>query len=81
MIVLRSINPEQNRFREYGMDIQPGLFEEWCLTRWWHRIGQKAQKLEMWFDSLEAAEQARNSVLVQRSKNGYAVVTQTPPHV
>ncbi|MCB1052507.1 MAG: WGR domain-containing protein [Acidobacteria bacterium] len=71
-VVMQSIDPDRNRHREYGMEIQPTLFGEYALIRWWHRIGQKPQKMEQWFDSMADALEAQDQVIRLRQKHGYA---------
>ena len=75
MIVLQSIDEKRNRYREYVIDIQPGLFGNYCLTTRWGRIGWPGWRERIyWFDSMEDARRRAEVLMRRRKRNKYVVV-------
>ena len=68
---LHRIEPTHNCYRYYVLSLQPGLFEEWCLTRSWGRMGTKGRQLIVWFESKEQAEQVYERTLRAKLRRGY----------
>ena len=68
---LTRIDPPNNAYRFYRMEIMPGLFGEWSLIREWGRIGQPGQVRVDWYDTEAAAKDARFDILMKKAKRGY----------
>jgi predicted DNA-binding WGR domain protein len=65
------IDPPNNVHRFYRMEIMLGLFGEWSLIREWGRIGQAGQVRVDWFDTEDAAKDARFNLLMKKTRRGY----------
>ena len=63
--------PQGNVFRFYRMEIVRGLFGDWGLVRNWGRIGSSGQVCTDWFDTEDAAKDARFDLHMQKAKRGY----------
>lgn len=68
---LTEIEPQANQFRCYRMEIVPGLFGDWGLIREWGSSGGGGRVRTDWFDSEEAAKDARFELNIQKAKRGY----------
>lgn len=68
---LKKSDPTANMHRFYRMDIVPGLFGDWGLLRNWGRIGSSGQVRTDWFETEEAANDARFALHMQKAKRGY----------
>lgn len=68
---LTRIEPNANLHRFYRMDIVPGLFGDWGLVRNWGRIGSSGQARTDWFDTEDAAKDARFDLHMAKAKRGY----------
>ena len=68
---LHRIEPAHNCYRYYILSLQPGLFDEWCLTRSWGRMGSKGRHLIVWFESKEQAEQVYERTRRAKLRRGY----------
>ena len=66
MVVLNSTDPTQNRFREYTLDVQKGLFETWTVFVHWGRIGTRGQKQEYLYETFEEAIHQAHAILLKR---------------
>jgi predicted DNA-binding WGR domain protein len=68
---LHRIEPARNCYRYYALSLQPGLFEEWSLTRSWGRMGTKGRHLIVWFASQEEAERVYERTRRAKLRRGY----------
>ncbi|WP_290557037.1 WGR domain-containing protein [Aestuariivita sp.] len=68
---LTKTDPSANMHRFYRMDIVPGLFGDWGLLRSWGRIGSSGQVRTDWFETEEAAKDARFNLQMRKAKRGY----------
>ena len=68
---LHRIEPVLNCYRYYVLSLQPGLFDEWCLTRSWGRMGSKGRHLIVWFESKDQAEQVYEHTRRAKLRRGY----------
>ena len=75
-LLLRSVDPTRQRYREYAVSIQPGLFGDWCLVTRWGRIGTTGQQRRYWFETAEEAEAQQRRILKQRERHGYHLIEQ-----
>ena len=78
MVVLHSTDPAQNRFREYSLDVQEGLFETWTIFVHWGRIGTRGQAQEYLHETLDDAIRQANTILLKRYRNRYEVLETDP---
>lgn len=69
---LKRIEPENNMYRFYRMEIVRGLFSEWGLVREWGRIGRSGTMRTDWFGTEVEAKDARFKLQMQKAKRGYA---------
>ena len=75
MMLLRSIDPAKNRFRDYVLDVQPGLFGDWCVITRWGRIGSRGgQERCYWFATEEEARASVQRMLRRRHRHGYVAI-------
>jgi predicted DNA-binding WGR domain protein len=65
------IEPERNCYRYYELSLQPGLFQEWSLSRSWGRIGAKGRDKIVWFASREQAERFYERKRREKLRRGY----------
>ena len=72
-VTLRFIDPENNKWRFYRLDVQPDLFGQWCLVREWGRIGSQGQTMTTAFPSEVEAELALNRLCRSKTRRGYVV--------
>lgn len=68
---LQSIDPEKNRYREYSLTVQPGLFGDYCLTIHWGRIGTQGDFKDYWHSTEEEAIQHSSRIVKKRLVRGY----------
>lgn len=68
---LTRTNEGANLYRFYRMQIVRGLFGDWGLVRNWGRIGSFGQQRTDWFDTEDAAKDARFDLHMQKAKRGY----------
>lgn len=68
---LTKLEPKDNLFCFYSMEIVPGLFGNWGLVRNWGRIGSSGQQRTDWFGREDAARDARFDLHMQKAKRGY----------
>ncbi len=73
MIVLQSICPEENRFREYIMELEVDLFSA-NLNISWGRIGGRHRRIELQFDTRVEAEKEARRRLKRRGQRRYVVI-------
>ena len=66
------IDASRNMARFYSTTIQPNLFGGQSLVRNWGRIGSAGQLRIDFFDSETDAIEARDQLVVSKSKRGYA---------
>lgn len=78
MLILESIDPRKNRYREYSIDVQPGLFETWTVFTHWGRKGTQGQQKEYLFDSFREAKKETRRLLNLRHRHGYQLVSTSP---
>ena len=72
MIILRSINPATNRYRQYSLEIQPTLFGGHSLVARWGRIGaQRGQTRTYFFDTADQAISKALEIQQIRKRHGY----------
>jgi predicted DNA-binding WGR domain protein len=64
-------DPAKNMNRFYKVVVTETLFGEWALIREWGRIGAAGTVREEWFESLDQAENVRESLRRRKSKKGY----------
>ena len=57
--------------RFYRIEIAPGLFGDWSLIREWGRISQPGRVRVDWYDTEDAAKDARFDIQMQKAKLGY----------
>ena len=70
-MLLIKTEPQGNMFRFYRMEIVRGLFGDWGLVRNWGRIGSSGQLRTDWFDTEDAAKDARFALQMTKAKRGY----------
>jgi predicted DNA-binding WGR domain protein len=76
MIVLDSISPEEDRYRQYVIGIQPCLFGGVYLTTCWGRLdGKGHQRKEYWFATENEALDKARSVIRVRFRHNYRIVS------
>lgn len=46
-IHFHKIEPHNNMRRFYTLSVQPNLFGEWCVMRYWGRIGTLGQSQQL----------------------------------
>lgn len=68
---LQSIDHEKNRYREYSLTVQPGLFGDYCLRVHWGRIGAQGDFKDYWHPSEEEAVQLAAKIVKKRLARGY----------
>ena len=71
---LEHLDPDQNCFRFYHLEIQPTLFGGWSLVRQWGRIGTWGRGAVNCFETRAQAEAASEKVISSKCRHGYAVV-------
>lgn len=80
-IYLYRIEPTRNCYRYYVLCLEPGLFEEWSLTRSWGRMGTKGRHLIGWFPSREQAERMVERLRRAKLRRGYQLTLFPLPHL
>lgn len=74
MIVLQSVAEDENRYREYVLEMSDGLFGEVCLEVSWGRIGNRLRRMELWFTSWQSALDEAEKRIRTRRRHRYKVV-------
>jgi predicted DNA-binding WGR domain protein len=69
--LLFRVDPELNMARFYKLDVQPTLFGEWAVVREWGRIGRGGTVRSDAYDTIGAAEKARDRQWEIKSRRGY----------
>jgi predicted DNA-binding WGR domain protein len=72
---LRSIDPDQNRWRAYAIDLQPTLFGDLALVTRWGRIGTRGQEKIYHFPNREEALSRLRTLVRRRRRHGYELVS------
>ncbi len=74
MIILRSVDPTKNRYRQYAIEVQPTLFGGYGVTARWKRIGaRRGQTRTYYFPTAgEAIKEALHLVELRR-RRGYTI--------
>lgn len=68
----RRIEPAQNRYRWYGIDVQPTLWGTWRCVAAWGRIGQASRRQRCVCEgSFEEALQAARQHQRRKERRGY----------
>ena len=70
-IDLVRIDPKQNMARFYGIAIQPTLFGEVSVVRFWGRIGSRGRTMSVTYVDAEGAVDACENLEHQKRKRGY----------
>jgi predicted DNA-binding WGR domain protein len=70
-IYLECHDEEHNKHRFYQLFVMRGLLGEWALVREWGRVGSPGTVRKDWFDSVEEADLARQTITQQKIKKGY----------
>jgi predicted DNA-binding WGR domain protein len=79
MIILDSIIPDKNHYRQYAISIQSCLFGGVYLTTSWGRVdGSRHQKKEYWFATENEALAKARSVIKTRIRHKYEIVSKGP---
>lgn len=73
-VELRSIQPEQNRFRRYRIVEQGNLLGGADLIIEWGRVGAGGQVRCERFEGIEALQARRRALLHRRRRHGYVSV-------
>ncbi len=71
------IDAAQNMSRFWELSVQPGLFGDYCVTRFWGRNGTGGQSTERWFAAEEAAEGWAGRMTRLKIQRGYVSVGRT----
>jgi predicted DNA-binding WGR domain protein len=79
MIILDSIIPDKDRYRQYVISIQTCLFGGVYLTTSWGRVdGSRHQKKEYWYATEDEALVKARSVIKARIRHKYEIVSKGP---
>ena len=79
MIVLDSINPDKDRYRQYVIGIQECLLGGvYLTTRWGRADGTRHQKKEYWFATENEALKKARSVIKIRIRHNYQIIIRGP---
>ena len=70
-IHLTQIDPDQNMARFYEMSIQPTLFGEATVFRYWGRIGTRGQSMMVTYPQATNASVAVAKLDRQKQRRGY----------
>lgn len=65
------VDPEKNMARWYEIDVQPTLFGEFTVERYWGRIGAVGQSKTFWFSDETAADEMARQVAATKLRRGY----------
>jgi predicted DNA-binding WGR domain protein len=77
-VELQLVDPPRNRFRFYAVTETATLFEAHALAIAWGRIGGPMRRRLETFDSREALERRRRTLLATRERHGYAARVASP---
>jgi len=79
LIILDSIIPDKDRYRQYAIGIQECLFGGVYLTTSWGRSdGTRNQKKEYWFATENEALKKARSVIKTRINHNYQIINESP---
>ena len=72
-IRFEQVDPEKNRFRQYGITLSQNLLGEWVVICIWGRIGGAKQMKETYFSSKSEAVELAERIAHRRLLRGYQV--------
>ena len=76
MIILRSVDPTKNRYRQYVIEVQPTLFGGHGVTTRWKRIGaRRGQTRTYYFSTARDAVKKALHLVELRRRHGYHVIS------
>ena len=70
-ITLYRVNPDNNMYRFYHLEIQQDLFGEWCCIREWGRIGRAGRMRTISYPTQIEAESALHRQSTVKQRKGY----------
>ena len=70
-IRLEKRDQSKNLARFYVLRIQPTLFGQWALQRYWGRIGSQGTESSLWFETEDEALDALTTLEIQKKRRGY----------
>ncbi|HOD98431.1 MAG TPA: WGR domain-containing protein [Syntrophales bacterium] len=74
MILLRSVDSDRNRFRQYSLDLQPGLIDGMSLVVTWGRLNaRRLRRRVYWFPDAAAARRRARAIYRRRLRHHYRV--------
>ena len=73
-VLLTRVDPSCNMRRFYSLALATSLFGECGLVRQWGRIGTSGQSRTDWYREAALAECARQKLLGQKQRRGYAPI-------
>ena len=74
MILLRSVDPTKNRYRQYAIEVQPTLFGGHGVTARWSRIGvRRGQTRTYYFPTASEATKKALHLVELRRRHGYTI--------
>ena len=76
--ILHRVDKDLNMARRYELPVQRGLFGDVAVVRHWGRIGAAGQTKEYWFASEPEASALADSVLRQKQRRGYELLSSNP---
>ena len=71
---LTRIDPHQNMARWYEVEVQPTLFGEFALERYWGRIGHSGQSKKQSFADEKDAEEMATRIKSAKTRRGYKAI-------
>ena len=76
-LLLRSIDPETNRFRFYRIGIEPNLFGQHSMEIHWGRIGTRGRFRVPAFGDPDEIRSAARAIAARKIRRGHAAVEDT----
>ncbi len=77
MILLRSVDPTKNRYRQYAIEVRPTLFGGHGVTARWSRIGaRRGQTQTYYFPTAGEATKEVLRLVELRQRHGYHIISQ-----
>lgn len=74
MILLRSVDSDRNRFRQYSLDLQPGLIDGTSLVVTWGRLNaRRLRRRVYWFPDAATARRQAWAIYRRRLRHHYRV--------
>ncbi len=70
-IRLEKRKPAENLAQFYVLRIQPTLFGQWALQKYWGRIGSQGHQSSIWFETEDDAQTALTHLEAQKKQRGY----------